>query len=251
MYKNKIIFYTAIIVLSFTAVLCVIKNNELSMIKNENFDLLNRKDMMDKISKDISSCDLDIRKAKQQYFSKIKDIKQMIRELSDASQIRNVLFKKKRTENDCFWVDEIALKFSAKKERHIYDFIEQQRTSQNGFAILDHISIEKNEKSDFDVKIKYRLFFLKECKESQDIFFHPSNVSDEFSTRSLRLFSFLKEPAKYSLYCVINKIKAFINNTWMSIDDENEDFKLKNIHDSSIDIEMDGMISRIKIGGTW
>lgn len=248
MRKNETIICVLSLALAMSIVFYFIKIDELNLLSRKKNNLLAGKSKIEKLAKDISGSSFHTLRRRNIVASKTTNLKNIVRTIAQKSKVKNVLFKKTRDAN----CENIEIKFSADYERNVYDFINAIRTTPNEAVIFDEIKILKNGKNDFISKIKCKLFlFNNEIAKTSISVRSSSEAKDIIATKSLRLFPRDDGEKLYTLYCVANNSKAYVNNAWMSVGDKIGDFEIKHINHDSVDIWMDGELVNIRLGKSW
>ena len=228
-------------------IFCVNKNQELHDFTAKKYKLISHKNNISKLSNEISKCSFNFIKP----FNATGNFKNIIKETCKKYHIENALFKFNAAKDKYCEIKNIEIKFSTKHERNIYDFIIGLQNKLDEIIIFDEIKIIKKDKHNFVTKIQFRLLLpdTREHKKSIIINSLPKNIF--FNIKSICLFPKDEETEKYTLHCIINNSKAYINDKWVNIGDELDDFKIKNIYPNSIDVQHDNEVVNISIGSNW
>lgn len=250
MHKDKLKIYSMCFILAIAIVLCIIKHNQFLEIKDKEFRIKEEYSNLKKIKTDISSLNFCMLRKDILCFSKVDNIRDTIKKISDSSRIQDILFKEISSENEYFKMKDIELKFLSKKEKYIYDFINNLMEIPNVLVHFNDIKITKSEKNILKASIKCKLFLIKKHKHQKLVSLNITNKKDNRLLKQIRLFPNNDYTPRYTLYCILGKM-AFINDVWMNIGDENDNFAIKDIDYSHIIIKKDKKIIRVKIGEMW
>ncbi|GHU11978.1 hypothetical protein FACS189449_04620 [Alphaproteobacteria bacterium] len=245
MHKNEIKISGLICIAFILLILCVFKSTELEEIFQEKEIALSNKNHIAKLVDEIS----------QASFSAIKlcddvskyDVRKHIKACAQKAHVKKVMLKNKATNDDYFRADEIEIQLSAKKERHIYNFLKEIYAQSLGPVEIDSIEIAKKEKNDFFAKIQCRLYLFDKNTLRDSV--KPIENKDVSDIGSVSLFK--SEDEKHTLHCAIENEKAFVDNKWRNIGDSIDGSTVKNIGYESIDLESGGKLYHIRIGSSF
>lgn len=241
---RKIQIAVCILILMIFA--CVFEYNHFSDAISAKDTLLQRRIGLEKVQAEISKFNLSNLKNNLCLIksSPENEIKTKIRKISH--HMTNLVLETRTSETECFLITDVLVKFLARKEQHIYDFIADLQKIENTSAKIEDIQISK--KDLFEVEIKCKFYSLKQHEYNQYISF---NVKPKNEDRcKIKLFACLKLAPQYTLHCILEN-QAFVNNLWMNIGDGNDDFSIQEINFSDMIIDEDGKSKKVKVGESW
>jgi hypothetical protein len=220
-------------------------------------DILNRREEMAKLADEVSSHSFNISgkqndKAQLNNISSnsIDKLKGIIKEIVAENRLENVLFKQSISDSCDLKTIKFEIKFISNEEKNIHGFIDSMMRKSGFFAAFDSIKIAKKGEKSFMAKMQCRLILFKDDNYKKYVSITPS-LNEISSTGNIDIFTSSRPLMKYTISCIINNSKAFINDSWMEIGDRTNDFEIKHIYPKSIDIMSCNKVSNIKIGETW
>lgn len=227
---------------------CVSKNQELSNLTIKKNEILEKKNNISKLSNEISKNSFNFARPLDCSFNSADRLNDSLKEICKKSEVENVLFKLNIKKEHCCNIKNIEIKFSTKCERNIYNLIRELQNKFDAIIVFDEIKIIKKDKLSFVAKIQFRLLMFDRCMYKESIIINPLLKNILLNKQSMHLFPNDEETKKYTLHCVINNSKAYINNVWVNIGDVLDDFKIKDIHQNSIDVYRNNEVINVKIG---
>jgi hypothetical protein len=246
MHKNKI----TVICTSFTiltlCLLCFIKFLELDYLKNRKNLLAKKARSMTELANTICETQWDELKSKEKIFSRKVNIKNFVERIVKKFSLQRVLFKMNNESNAGEKVLEI--KFNVSDENFIYKFLDTLWYESAGVVGFESIKITRSNSNELFVKIKCKIFFFNEKETERSIeIIDPKHMVD---VKSINLFN-LRKSKEHHLLGILGNSGAYIDNTWYGVGDKIGDWKVLNIYQNSIEIQLNNRKSTIKLGSSW
>lgn len=226
----------AICIFVLMIVICIFEHDRLSYFESQKNILVQKHSDLEKIKNEISKLDFNSLHS----VNHERNIEIAIKKIS--KYLNNFILKTSNSESEYFFITDAEIKFLSKKEKYIYNFIND--LMKIGLVDIEDIKISKDLL--LNVEIKCRFYVLKKTEHSECISFGRNNKI--FS--DIKLFANFKAPLQYSLHCILED-RAFINDLWMKVGDKNDDFLIKEINFHYITIDDDGKIMRKRVGERW
>jgi len=219
-------------ILCILTVLCSLKIFRLNELEDQKQSLVNFQESVKKFDQKMEL--FQCQKSKEKLFSKDTDLKKIIEAIYKKLKMKKVLVK-------CNTINEV--KILADREKKIYKFIDDLFLELPGIVKFESIKISKNKNNDIAAIIQFKISYLPECQNIIDITPHTKtyNIKNMFE---------MKRP--HRLLCIIRGAKAYIDNSWFSVGDQIDDYKITDIDQNFLELQDDNACRRvIELGENW
>jgi hypothetical protein len=244
--------FLLLLLLILLGLLCLLKSSELRSLRAEAHKCDKQKQEILQLLNYIGNHSLiNCIKSMESTFSRTQDPKALIENIAREHIREKIFFRHLQKRDSDFNVDDVVIRFSSHCERETYNFVNEIYAKFDGIITCDSLQIIKNNKNGFTAKITLKIYSPTDKTKADNIFLHHSDENLSPQTKKIKLFPSDELPRTYTLHCVLNNSKAFINNFWLNAGETRDDFKIKNIFSNAIEVEQDEKIFSIKIGGVW
>ncbi|MBR1733858.1 MAG: hypothetical protein IJ730_00155 [Alphaproteobacteria bacterium] len=244
MRKHEVEMCIISVIIIVVLLLCFVKREEVRELNEEKNSLIQTKSEISELVRTISRSSFNFSMKREQFSDKHTDIRRILIDIAKKTHVEKIKLKKEFERYTS--VGEFELKFTTKREKYIYNFIDLLRAELN--LVFDSIKIIKKDKNLFFTKIKCRYFQYYDLDKGINI--NPIQKQKLFFNK-LQLFQKDEENKKHFLRGIINCSKAYIDDKWKNIGDTIDDYTLKGISDDSIIMKNDDEELKIKLGGSW
>jgi hypothetical protein len=180
-------------------------------------------------------------------------IKNIIKNCAQESFIKNILLKHSCKNGKYLVEQSVSIKFLFPKEKMAYDFLDKFYQKANGIIVCDLIRIIKTEKMKFEAKMDFRIFTIPKESKSFTIKTPTKKYQQQKSVlHDINMFSPDESPTRYTLLCIIDNSRAYVNDRWVKKGDTIDNFSINYIRKNSIDLKGNKKtLNNIKIGASW
>jgi hypothetical protein len=216
--------------------LCATKIVELEELKDQKNHLITIQDSINRLIKKIKNHSFLQKKNFDQNF----DLRREVEKISKAVKVKKVSLKR----NPIGGIEEI--KFSANKEKSIYEFISRLMIELPGVVQFRSIKFFLSDKNNINTVIQFKILTSGERFVK---YLYNTNCNYNYDIPPIRLFEKRK---LHKLFCTIQNEKAYLDNSWFKVGDMIDDYELISIQQDFIEIqEKKDSRKRIQLGSEF
>ncbi|MDR1236165.1 MAG: hypothetical protein LBJ96_04110 [Holosporaceae bacterium] len=234
---HKIRIYVLLFFIITLIVLCIFKAADLVELKNREEYLAELQININNLAREIEKTSFNCLKSKEKLFAPKSDVKKDIEKFAKKLNLKKVLIKRDSTQN----LGEV--KIFTNREQEIYNFINELFFELPGIVHFKSIKLSPVSKEEIAAFIQFssatiaepeNLIFLKTADKKYD---------------SINLF---KKTKIHQLFCAINALKVYIDDSWFKIGDRIDDCIIEDIGQNFIHLRKDsGDKICVKLGSRW
>ncbi|MDR2781433.1 MAG: hypothetical protein LBB21_03185 [Holosporaceae bacterium] len=232
---HKIRICIPFFLITILSILCISKISNLIDLENQKECLIESRNQINKLVREIKINTPKHLKSKEKLFSSSDDMKKCIKEITKELCLKKILIKCDSTGTE--------IKILANQEQKIYYFIDKLFFELPGLIYFKSIKLLITDKGDVAAVIQFTSTIIKEL---------PNISSINVTNRKYDRINLFKKTKQHQLFCTISDSKAYIDDSWFSVEDHIDDYIIKTIKQNFIEIQKDTERQIfIKLGSTW